>query len=68
MNAGQARYSGQLYGDAFRDAEVFVINSLNQATMLHTFDTPYSRNLGAFELIGNNNKDMGSFSFQCALE
>jgi hypothetical protein len=63
----QACYSGHLYGDAFPNAEVFVVNSKDQATMLHTFTTTGGRNTGPIHLLpGNNNRDMGSFSNKCA--
>ena len=69
MNSGIACYSGHLYGDAFPDAEVFVLNSLNQPTMLITFATQGTPNLGPVLLLpGDNNDDMGSFSSVCAPE
>jgi len=69
VNSGIACYSGHLYGDAFPDAEVFVLNSLNQPTMLITFATQGTPNLGPVLLLpGDNNDDMGSFSSVCAPE
>ncbi len=66
LSSGQICYSGHLYGDAFPDAEVFEVNSRGLATMLLEFTTTYGPNQGPFSLIGNNNRDMGSFSSQCA--
>lgn len=37
--SGQACYAGYLYGDAFPNVEVFVVNKENEATMLQTFAT-----------------------------
>ena len=69
VNSGLACYSGHLYGDAFPDSEVFVVNPQNNATMLHTFKTEGGRNSGPIHLLpGNNNRDMGSFSSKCATE
>ena len=68
VKPGQACYSGHLYGDAFPNAEVFVVNSHDQATMLNTFTTAGGRNSGPFRLFGNNNRDMGSFSNKCTPE
>jgi hypothetical protein len=65
VHGEQACYSGHLYGDAFPNAEVFVINSHQQATMLLTFTTSYDRNFGPARLIGNNDRNMGSFANQC---
>jgi hypothetical protein len=66
-SSGQICYSGHLYGDAFPDAEVFEINSQNQATMLLTFATQGTPNGGPIEYLpGDNSRDMGSFSGQCA--
>jgi len=63
--SGQVCLSGHLYGDAFPNAEVFVVNSQEQATMLLTFTTPYDRNKGPWLLFGNNTRDMGSFPSTC---
>jgi len=64
--SGQVCLSGHLYGDAFPNAEVFIVNSQEQPTMLLTFATPYDRNLeGPARLFGNNNRDMGSFPTTC---
>jgi len=63
---GQICYSGHLYGDAFPDAEAFASNSESQRTMLLTFATDGDPNTGPFHyLIGNNNRDMGTFSNVC---
>ncbi len=65
---GQACYGGNLYGDAFPDVEVFIVNRENQATMLDTFATSGGRQTGPFlYLPGNNNRPMGYFS-KCAPE
>jgi hypothetical protein len=59
-------YSGHLYGDAFPNAEIFMVNSSRQATMLHTFETEGDANTGPAEYLpNNNNRDMGSFSSVC---
>jgi hypothetical protein len=69
VDSGLGCYSGRLYGDAFPDSEVFVVNAQEHATMLHTFKTEGGRNSGPIHLLpGNNNRDMGSFSSKCALE
>src|SRR5271166_3581791 len=69
VKSGQVCYSGHLYGDAFPNAEVFVVNSHDQATMLQTFATTGGQNTGPVHLLpGNNNRDMGSFSSKCAPE
>ena len=63
---GQVCYYGSLYGDAFPNAEVFVVNSQNQATMLLTFTTPGSPNAGPFfYLPGDGIDNMGAFSSIC---
>ena len=63
--SGQVCYSGHLYGDAFPNTEVFVINSKGQRTTILNFATTFDRNLGPDLLLGNNNRDMGSFSNVC---
>ena len=69
VKSGQVCYSGHLYGDAFPNAEVFVVNSHDQATMLLTFATTGGRNTGPIHFLpGNNNRDMGSFSAKCSPE
>jgi len=66
---GQACYSGHLYGDAFPNAEVFVVNSHDQAVMLQTFTTTGGQNTGPIHFLPfNNNRDMGSFSNKCTPE
>jgi len=65
-NSGQICYSGHLYGDAFPNAEDFVVNSQGQATMLLTFTTQGDPNTGPIiYLPRDNNRDMGSFTQQC---
>ena len=65
-SSGKICYSGHLYGDAFPNAENFVVNSQGQSTMLLTFTTPGDPNTGpAIYLLGDNNRDMGSFTQQC---
>lgn len=56
-------YNGHLYGDAFPNSEVFIINSKQVATMLVTYATDADRNLGPAQRLpgDNNNRDMGSF-------
>ncbi len=69
VRAGQVCDSGHLYGDAFPNAEVFVVNSHDQPTMLLTFATTGGQNTGPIHFLpGNNNRDMGSFSSKCAAE
>lgn len=65
ITEGQLCFSGRLYGDAFPNTEVFVINSKGQATTLLTFATTQDRNIGPFTLISDNDRDMGSFSSVC---
>jgi hypothetical protein len=65
LHSGQICYSGHLYGDAFPNAEVFAMNSGRQATMLLTFTTSGGPNTGPVTLMGDNNRDMGSFSNLC---
>jgi hypothetical protein len=56
----QTVYRGNLYGDAFPNAEVFVVDSKDRATMLHTFTTSGGRETGPVELLpGDNNRPMG---------
>ena len=54
-------FDGNLYGDGFPNAEVFAINSYQQATMLATFATDLGPNWGPWTLIGNHNRPMASF-------
>jgi hypothetical protein len=66
LNSGQVCYSGSLYGDEFPDAEVFALNSTNQATMLLTFTTPGGPNSGpVIYLPGDGTSNMGTFSNVC---
>jgi len=67
-NHPNACYSGLLYGDAFPNVEVFVVNSKDQATMLDTFTTSGGRNSGPLVYLpGNNNRPMGAF-YKCVPE
>jgi hypothetical protein len=69
VNSQQVCYSGHLYGDAFPNAEAFVINSHMQALMLLTFATDADRNIGPFtRLPGSGTIDMGSFSNLCLVK
>jgi hypothetical protein len=64
---GQVCYYGNLYGDQFPDAEVFVVNSQNQATTLLTFTTPGGPNSGPIKYLpGDGIDNMGTFSRVCA--
>ena len=59
----QTHYNGEVYGDAFPDAEVFIVDPSEHATVLDDFATPYGPERGPFiELWGDNNRPMGSFS------
>ena len=59
----QSLYTGQMYGDAFPNAEMFLLDSKGTATMIHTFTTSGGRNTGPFDLLpGDNSRPMGSFS------
>jgi hypothetical protein len=61
-SAGSTSYRGLMFGDAFPNAEAFVVGRNDQATMLHTFTTSGDRNSGPFELLpGDNNRPMGGF-------
>lgn len=68
-SSGQVCFSGPLYGTAFPDSEVFVVNSQKQATMLKTWATTLGRNIGPFTLskyaLGGKDVPMGSFSNSC---
>jgi RHS repeat-associated protein len=56
-------YDGKLYGDAFPDAEVFIVDPGDHATMLETFTTSGGQTTGpAVDLPGDNSRPMGSFS------
>jgi hypothetical protein len=69
VSPGQACFTGHLYGDAFPNAEVFVVNSKDQATMLHTFQTTGGQVTGPLHFLPfNNDRDMGSFSSKCVPE
>jgi hypothetical protein len=65
--SGQVCYYGNLYGDQFPDAEVFVVNSQGQSTMLLTFATPGGPNSGPIKYLpGDGINNMGTFVI-CAL-
>lgn len=65
-SGGQACYAGNLYGDRFPDAEVFIINSQKQSRMLLTFTTPGGPNIGPIAYLpGDGTDNMGLFSDQC---
>jgi hypothetical protein len=64
--SGQICYYGNLYGDQFPNAEVFVVNSENQPTMLLTFTTPGGPNSGPIQYLpGDGIDNMGMFSHVC---
>lgn len=55
-------FSGSLVGDAFPDAEVFVVGPGGNATMLHTFSTNGGAVTGPFLFLpGANTRPMGNF-------
>jgi RHS repeat-associated protein len=59
---GETCFAGTLDGDAFPNAEIFVQNGFGRSTMLHTFATAGSRNLGPYVYLpGDNYRPMGSF-------
>lgn len=60
--AGNVCFDGNVVGDAFPNAEIFVKGS-GRTTMLHTFQTAGERNKGPFDLLpGDNTRSMGAFS------
>ena len=60
--ATMAHYKGRLHGDAFPNAEVFVVNSENQATMLHEFSTEGSAAFGPYHYLPFDfDRSMGTF-------
>jgi len=64
--ASQVCYSGSLHGNQFPDAEAFIVNSQNQASMLLTFTTTGDPNFGPWiYLPQDGTRDMGSFSNVC---
>ena len=66
ITSQQGCYAGHLYGDAFPNTEVFVVNSQKQPMMLIAFATDADRNIGPVSLLpGNNNREMGMFSDKC---
>jgi hypothetical protein len=65
---GQVCYTGNFYGDAFPNAEVFTINSQNQSTMLLNFTTAGSPNGGPIHYLpGDGTSNMGKFSNVCVI-
>ena len=55
-------FSGSLVGDAFPNAEVFVVRPGGGATMLHTFSTSGGAATGPFLFLpGANTRPMGNF-------
>jgi len=63
---GQVCYSGKVYGDAFPNAESFLLNSQSQAVVLDDFSTSLDRNWGPLVLLNPINIiPMGSFSNIC---
>jgi hypothetical protein len=61
LRVGASGLSGSLVGDAFPNAEVFVVGP-GGATMLHTFTTPGGPTTGPFlYLPGANTRPMGGF-------
>ncbi len=66
LNSAQACYSGKLVGNAFPNAEVFIVNSQQQAKMLLTFNTGSGPNVGPLTLYDpNTNQNMNSFPQTC---
>ena len=66
VNGNQACYTGSMTGDKFPNAEVFVVNREDQATMLETFQTSGGRQTGPYlYLPGNGHGAMGNFSNVC---
>jgi RHS repeat-associated protein len=65
---GQTCYAGQLSGDAFPNAEVFLVSRTSTATMLHTYATTGGPATGPLRFLpGDNSRPMGSFS-KCLAE
>jgi RHS repeat-associated protein len=61
LHVGASGFSGPLVGDAFPNAEVFVIGPVG-ATMLHTFQTSGGPATGPYRYLpGDNKRAMGSF-------
>ena len=61
LRVGPSGYSGSLVGDAFPNAEVFVVGP-GGATMLHTFSTSGGPLTGPYMyLLGANTRPMGNF-------
>lgn len=61
LRVGPNGFSGSLVGDAFPNAEVFVVGP-GGATMLHTFSTPGGALTGPFLFLpGANTRPMGGF-------
>ena len=63
VSTATTTYNGKLFGDAFPDAEVFVVNPNGRAKMLHIFRTTGGQETGPVQLLpGNNNRPMGTFT------
>lgn len=60
-NEAGPSFSGRLSGDAFPNAEVFVIRGSGAKEMLHTFSTSGPPNIGPLDLLFNNDRPMGVF-------
>jgi hypothetical protein len=64
LNVNADRFSGSLVGDAFPNAEVFVIGRFG-TIMLHTFQTSGSATTGPYRYLpGDNRRPMGVFGSQ----
>lgn len=60
---GKIEFSGNLTGDAFPDAEVFVRDAAGEAVMLHTFETEGTAETGPYKFLpGHNHRPMGGFA------
>jgi len=59
-------FSGSMTGDGFPNAEAFVVEGSQRATMLHTFETPADPDTGPYaNLPFDFNRNMGSFTNRC---
>jgi RHS repeat-associated protein len=59
-------FSGSMTGDGFPNAEVFVVDRGNRATMIHTYATPADPDTGPYRLLpGDLGRDMGTFANRC---
>ena len=60
---GKIEFSGNLTGDAFPNAEVFIRDAAGDAFMLHTFETTGTAATGPYAFLpGHNHRPMGSFA------